>query len=540
MIFKKLQYIAVTIGLCEKKRLVAWLPSLLGVGLAVTLIGGMMGAWFCINDDHMHVDWLNAQNHGSLSGIWSALMGTEFGEFGSSIRFKPVFWLHAVLENAAFGEHVGFYYALRVFYFAMFLGAVGWLAARVLGPISSVILVVGLSGWRLWINLWTLSLGSTEAIAVPGIALVIIGYGAAARSIIDDTLIPRWTIRVVAIGTTIAAGSKESFPFLLLPFICFLAVCAWKKRVREIDLFWIAPFLVVPLLVIWTLWIARIPQADFYGIDNSVWHRIGAILQARIYAGVAVLSAIGGLLLTKIALGSAQNNSRTQRAIYIAFGTVAITVCYLLWEVFFFNGRLPAGNRYDFPSMLLPLVILGGLVVLLRYAFPLRNKWLGQAFQVFMLACAFVPWYHAGPLAVFDGAMAAAHRTHEFHKGLLALARTVSAHPDWPIVIEPNKPFDYESVATFQRWQRYLGVSNPVVVRVEIQPGDIKTPFDRQLADQMQLWAANGVPGQFEPQPDPSSLATLGSKCFVFATWKAPVSNCVHLDYRPGEYMPTS
>ena len=377
-------------GLKKKWLAVVWSPWLLGLALSVALTGGLIAGWFCVIDDHWRADWLGPSHHLRVSDIWSALMGTEVGTLGTDNRFKPIFYLHATIETAMFGEHVGLYYALRVVYFAAFLGASGWLAARVLGPVMGALLMIGLAGWGVWINLWTLSLGATEQVAIPGITLLILAYGRAARAFIDDSRLPRWTILAAAAGTGIAAGAKENFPFLLLPFIVFVTVGMWKKRIRVIDLCYAAPFLAVPALVLYHLWEARSATADYYGLDNSILHRLAAIVNARVYAGLVAVSTLCALLLSWIAWHKAADD-RTHRSIFAALGMVVIANLYLLWEIFFYNDRLPAFNRYDFPSMQLPLLTLGGIVALLHHAAIGRGRWLLLLAHGALVLCAFIP-----------------------------------------------------------------------------------------------------------------------------------------------------
>src|SRR5262249_26373866 len=264
----------------------------------------------------------------------------------------------------------------------------GWLAARVIGPAMGALLMVGLAGWGVWVNLWTLSLGATEQVAIPGITLLILAYGRAARAFIDDARLPRWTVLAAAVGTGVAAGSKENFPFLLLPFSVFVAVGVWRKHIRALDLCCAMPFLAVPALVLHDLWQAHFASVDFYGVDNSIVHRLAGIGHAWIYAGIVAVSTLCALLLCWIAWHKAKEDDRTHRSIAVALAVVVIANLYLLWEIFFYNGRLPALNRYDFPSMLLPLLTLGGITALLHHVADGHSRWLLPSAHAALVACA--------------------------------------------------------------------------------------------------------------------------------------------------------
>jgi hypothetical protein len=147
--------------------------------------------------------------------------------------------------------------------------------------------------------------------------------------------------------------------------------------------------------------------------------------------------------------------------------------------------------------------------------------------------------YHFRPTfslpAAVNGAVA---RTTEFRRAFHGLQMAVSVHPDWPIILEPNRPWDFEAVYAFNVWQKSFGVTNPLLLRVEVAPKDNHDTFEQWLTDQMRTWATPGLPGTFQPLPDPASLAGLDGRCFGIGSWRPIVSPCAPLDFRPRRYLP--
>jgi len=125
------------------------------------------------------------------------------------------------------------------------------------------------------------------------------------------------------------------------------------------------------------------------------------------------------------------------------------------------------------------------------------------------------------------------------HRHDLSVTRaTTSVHPDWPIVLEPNSPWDYEPVDRFHVWARFFGIANPLMLRVEITPGNL-TKFEQWLVGQMQHWAAVGeVWNNFQPLPDPTELKKRNGHCFAIGFWHPVVSPCRSLDFSPDRYIP--
>ena len=62
--------------------------------------------------------------------------------------------------------------------------------------------------------------------------------------------------------------------------------------------------------------------------------------------------------------------------------------------------------------------------------------------------------------------------------------------------------------------------------------------FEQWLTDQMRTWATVGLPGTFQPLPDPASLAGLDGCCFGIGYWRPIVSPCTPLEFRPQRYLP--
>ncbi len=336
--------------------------------IAIALTGPMVLAGFSIIDDHTQIAWLN--DGLSASRLWSNLLHTEVGELGSGGRFRPVFYAYLELETWLLGDRPGLYYALRVLYFGILLGVTGWAAAHCIKPIFAAALVALIAGLSFWSNVWCYTLGPAEQIASVGVSLLVIAGTTIIARLVADRAVPAWALPVASAGVAIAAGSKENFVFLLGALAVLVLALAATRRLRPLSAVLALPPLIIPALGLYALASASRNAKDFYGVDNSVAHRLATLLSGTCLLAFRdwrcrlcrlALAFMRGAILR----WSAQ---RLRRLILIFVGLTSFLAAYILWEVFFYNGRLPSGTRYDFPIALLPLAIAVGCAGFVRAA----------------------------------------------------------------------------------------------------------------------------------------------------------------------------
>ncbi len=507
-----------------------------GFIVVMALTGPMVLAGFSIIDDHTQIAWFN--DGLSASRLWSNFLHTEVGKLGSGGRFRPVFYAYLELEAWVLGDRAGIYHALRILYFGLFLGAAGWTAAHCIKPIFAAALVALIAGLSFWANLWCVSFGPAEQIASIGISLLLIAGVTIVSRLVADDPVPIWALPLASVGVAIAAGSKENFVFLLGALAVLVATLAMTRRLRPLSVLLALPPLIVPALGLYALVSASHNAKDFYGVDNSVAHRLAMLLQEPVFLLFAI-GAVGfaGWLSLYAWRHSPLERQRLRRLILIFVGLISFLAAYILWEVFFYNGRLPSGTRYDFPVALLPLAIAIGCAGFVRAA-ALRCEGACQRVArgaLIAFAAIYLLTFHL-TLSMPYAAVRLVARSTEFRRDFLT-ARTMTAiHSEWPIVLEAGSPSDFEKVDSFGVWARFYDVSNPVMLRIVIPPRNIQATFDQWLADQMTGWGRDGVPGKFKPLPDPATLETFGQHCFVVGFGQPIVSPCARLPLRPARY----
>jgi hypothetical protein len=535
-----------TTGTVTDRKAMLLAAALVGLGLSVILTGRLALVGFSILDDHHLIGWLGPKHHLPLEKFWSTLISTEIGEFGTGARFRPVFYSILICQAWLWGDNPGGYHVVKIIWFAVFLWSVVWAAYRSIGVIAGLAIVFMVVNLKMWGDIWTYSSFVAEQPAVFGIALVVFGFGLAfdwfasgCKTRIDRALL------LAGIGCLIAVGSKENFMFLLGPYLGLLAFAWWKRAVGSAALSAALVLLLLDAVICYGIIVPNWGRpTDVYGIDNSIAHRF-AVLRSSPLIWIAMPSAAVGALIAVWALWSNMSaNSAELRKTACVGGLLLGAGIYLAWEIFFYDGRLPSGMRYDFPSKLIGPVIAGSIFFLLAQALAPSNE-IGRQIRPAALGLIFalivVIWDAVFTkqriLPIVDSVSHAYSRTQAMMTDLGAARDLTVQHPHWPVIVSPAYPFDFEPVFTLPLWFKQAGVQNPITVLASIDPQDIKSPFERSLVDQMQSWSSMGAPGRFEARNFQVENAEAQGHCYEVAFVK-PVTACVLLPYRPQAYLP--
>jgi hypothetical protein len=491
-------------------------PWIIGLIIAGAILAPTVHSWYNTIDDHQIVSWLGATHALSPNRIWNKLTDMKFGTFGDKARFHPLFFCYWLIETALLGDSPSLYHVLRAVYFGLFLGAMIWLSAPMLGIAIATLAAALFALQPFWGGVWAYSLGVTEQLAAVGLAITAVGYRYAISTWLSKQPRDCRAVLTVSVGTAIAIGCKENFLFLLLPLavtiVAFYRLRTLKSVYFAISLPFIA-FSVFCLVKVVSIFIGA--QVDYYGVDSSLSHRIQVLFAARGFLAFAFVSEVGAIIVAFIAL----RNSKLERQ-RLAAATEVFLVCltllcaYLIWEMFFYNGRLPSGGRYDFPFRLLPMLIIGAFAAFLIVVFPSNVRWWRLAAVLCLALTATWNPINFNFRAVYDQALAESLRTERFRTDLDDLASKARLNPSWPIVIEVDNGWDYEPIITFHSWSAYKAIINPIVLHVTIPAETTVSPFQAELVHLMKVWAVQGLPGHFAPVENFSRLLAEGH-CFL-------------------------
>jgi hypothetical protein len=511
-----------------------------GFALSLFLIGRLVFSGFSILDDHQIIEWIGLQDYLSFGHIWSTLMSSPL--MSSSPRFQPILYLLIAIEAASFGKTPIGYHLIQVLWFAIFLWAVAWACFRSVGIIVGIVLLFLTVQFEFWNNVFTNSLWASEQHAAMGFGLAIFGIGGGISWFINGYR-ERMDAAVLLLGSgsLICLGVKENFIFLLVPFLILFVLAVAERRIGVVALSSASVILLLDLAIFGEIIRRNLGRSmDIYGHDNSILHRLDILVQSTLMP-MAAFSIALGFLIIGIARGFCTKHDF--RKLACAGALSVFSGIYLAWEIFFYVGQLPSNGRYDFPSALCRVIILAVLsyvvVVLLHSRFAGKPLRFFLTFEVLgatiILAgsAAVGGWRSYLPLR--EASARSYARSAAMREDLKASGMMAAQNPNWPIIIVPAYPRDYEVTYTISVWLH--DIRNTKTLFVAVAPEEIASTFDQWLVDAMRSWSLNGVRGRFAPRTPQIDRAAANGECFEIAFAK-PVTNCVLLPYRPRAYLP--
>jgi len=286
---------------------------------------------------------------------------------------------------------------------------------------------------------------------------------------------------------------------------------------------------------------------DMYGYDSSLGYRLRVVYHSSLlkYVGLALFAGAAAVLFGRRDM--ARRDTKDARGI-VALGVLLIAAgFYLGWEIFFYDGRLPYGQRYDFPSvMIFPVLAGAGFYAALEVR--KRSAWTQKHFSLLALQFCFVllmlnaavfAYVHGRLLPILHSVAVSNSHTQNMVRDLEATRALTSPHPDWMILVVPGRPIDYETVVMIPTWFHFYEISNPASLFVDIPPQKIVTTLDHQLLQNLQWVSTHGDKAlQFVPTTAASvASAEAQGHCYI-VTLEDTKSPCTRLPYRPEAYFP--
>jgi hypothetical protein len=542
-----------TLGIPRAGQRIGIYAILLGVALALFTIGPAVKMGFSVVDDHERVVWLGASDRLPLERVPTVLAMTELGEVFKTCpagpckigRFRPVYYSEIALETALFGDWTAGDYALRILFFSGLLAAMAWAGMSALGPVAGGALTVFVASMPFWGFIWVWSLGTSEAVAVPGVALAIAGAVGLVRGWFDNA--PRRLdgfFICLSAGALIAVGCKENFAALWGLSLVVLLAGLWKRRLGPLGWTIGGTFLALGGIVIACIAITYATAGrngtDVYGL--SVWDRLHSFWWHRAMA-LPYLVILGGLaLVVQVRHGGSKRETFDPR---LRMAGVIALLCggYAVWESFFYGG-FQDDYRYAFPGALIQPFALGLVFYVVNRLRTFESAAFHRLPRLSRLALAvigtllFVFWPgHDWSFPVRTYVAKRVEQSQQLAEDLSASAAIAAAHPDWPILVEGAKPWDDELVETLDVWLRRAGMKNELFLIAPMWPGSSVHDFNTVLASRLEALSHDGSVGQYMPIAELNHAGVARGQCFRLSIRGPTSDSCRLLPFRPSAYV---
>jgi hypothetical protein len=302
---------------------------------------------------------------------------------------------------------------------------------------------------------------------------------------------------VLAVGLAIAVTVKENFIVFVPVGLAWVVLSHRRGRLHWLPVSLVAVAVGLAGLV-WASLILGVLKAgtDAYGAPTTTGTRLALLGGAAIMAARLLWPpvAVAAPALIALAIRSRKRRGREDGAVAgTPIGIVALAIL-IAFQYFFYNGDWPTWHntsRYDFPGrQVAPLAwaLAAGTWGLALAHRPVRIAILpAAATAAIALSLA---WHDRFPLrgAVRENVA----RSRLFSGDIDGLAALAKAHPNWPVLIESDYPWDYEPVEAISKYLRRAGSDNPAAVQYTREPGTRPQPFETVLEDRFDLLMKQG------------------------------------------------
>lgn len=459
-------------------------------GLTFYFFGTMRRAPFGLVDDHEILRFLGADHMVRFSEIPHILLSqTELGQWGSSSRFRPVYYLFRIIEAAIQGDNAGQWYLTRLVLLAVTAVGVGFLVLRVLFvprlsrvgqllvvvcALAAGILIVSMPAWR---DIAT-RLGPSEIYVGLGVVLFVHGIYDAWRT---PGRTRGWLVLLA--GFLVAVGSKEDGVLLLVPLVLiYISRFPSAKHKWVIAVCGVGSVLFAAFIALGALLGASSSGGDIYGNGRSLYGFL-KILPNNAYVYAAILTFVVALVCDELAQRSEHDVAyRVSRRNFFRAceqrpyaSSAGLLLFMVAGEAFFYQNYFENGDflygRYAFLTQFalilacfvtlasvlrlgsrasVPRVILVWVIVLLVLVPPIG----GQVLSAFALNRGTATETTA-KLAVVSGQIAAG-------------VRELEQHQNSQVVLKVDHPFDYELVFSLPEFLAFYAGTKSVFLAVNI------------------------------------------------------------------------
>ena len=412
----------------------ALLCLVVGGVLSFWQLGPQRGAWWGLMDDGEALRFRAPATALALSDVPAVIASTEVGQFGTATRYRPVYYTVRVLEMWAWGASPARWYVARIVFFGLTLAGAAFALWVLCGGWMAIAGLALLLGEWYWGDIWA-HLGPAEQYAAMGTAALAIGVALARRGAGAAGL---W---MVAIGTAVAAGSKENFAVLMLP----LLLVAWRERHRHPRTALAAvaiPGALVALVVAAVFAGMRHATVDIYGNPVDSHTRLGWMVRTPgLVLGAAWVVYLGFVVMVRRAKTKPDSAGRLRDATADLAQIFVLASALVASQMTFYPQWPTHGSRYDFPGMLaFELLVIGGAIFVRRWLQRTGRGGLTRAFEVAVVVGCVALGLRHGDLSAHRAARINAERTQALRKVLERVRDVSLAQPNLPVVLDVRSP----------------------------------------------------------------------------------------------------
>lgn len=416
------------------------------------------------------------------------LLKTEVGNYGKALRFRPSYYLVRIVESALWRDNPFLWYFARFVILSIFVFSVTFLVSRYFGLLSGIIFTLFIMTDKYWYDIWA-RLGPGEIYVVLGLSL----YSLSLYKILNDKPKSLLFWLLFLLGGVLAIGSKENMVVLALPAIYLVLAHPWVIKENKSGLVYLSLHILFSTFVFLGVFLAvKSSGQNVYGgeIEGS------GLLQHLVLGLKSSLASLNLLFFAILFVSFAilRSKKRIRFVILNKFSVFLTLFSYLVYlsQFVFYSGGWPSGWRYDFPGILSKYIFwLSSLYLFARavkgsYIFDKTLKNFIVLFSYlffFSTLLVFVPL--RGYYTLIRAQENTVKYTNLFTENVLTLAREVRDKDNRVIIFRADNPWSYEPIFSLERFLRFEGIKNKIVL--DYEDGDLskRDRLTKQLSESL-------------------------------------------------------
>ena len=451
---------------------------------------------FSIIDDHIIIYLVGKDNIFTFKDIFKYL--NFMGDFSInkdtfSGRFRPSFQLIRMFEIFLFDANVFLYQLLRFITFYSFLLIIIFLILKYNGYFYGFLIILTSLSFQFWSDIFTRIITS-EFYVIFGLTFFIPTCYKIKKYIEGNhnnkLKIFLFSLLYLSSGL-IVIGSKENFIFLIIIPIYFLYL-SYKKS--KFDLSVIFSNIILILFSLLTVFILLnhfiFSESDISGFGSfeyilfiKIFYKFTKILLFKWGFFYTLIILFFTLIYPKSRKTILSSKFKIKKIIRSYFPFLTLLMILLIFQLIFYTGQLPTGNRYDFPSLFFFILFCTWQIKFLKSYLEIFN-WNAKIINNIILSYLILLLFFTNPIHIYKHYQNSSkhfERTLQFNNSINQIVSYAEKHPQKDIIINTFNVWDYELISSVNKYLKYNNLNNKTYLKVFFKKNDYQTSVEHEF-----------------------------------------------------------
>ena len=469
------------------------------LGISIFMFGSNLGSLFSIIDDHNIVKWFGNDKNFSTRDFIIFLQKSQDFQIGDYGRFRPAQEISKAIEMFLFNENVFLYQFIRFIVFVFMIYILSQLIIQKVGVLYGSIISLILISETAWTDIFTRIITS-EIFTFYGL-VVFLPTSFLILNSIKNNINYKSNIKKIfmmifyLLSGLISIGCKENFVFLIIIPITIL-IFNWKLRkngyfhkfINYISIALIGYGLFIVSIIIIYFWNTS-DDISGYGIASMY---VTSLKIIKSFFEIFFINWLGIFLVIPMILLIILKNNKDygvlKKCSLQFYSYILLLSFLLLFQVIYYTGGLPAGNRYDFPNIFFYSLFLVLIIVYVKKVTQIfiNNKIYLKAIILVPLIIIFIIKNPLnGIIKANEASYAHKERTKEFQSVIDTIVNKVDRSSESFIIVNSYNVWDYELITSFYKYIRHRGIIGNIYLQIHYNASNYSTTVEKMFVKRL-------------------------------------------------------